>query len=464
MRSYTSSFKRLFLVFLAFPLIVCLWGFALPCIYEETFLGELKHKIKLLRETEDPRIILVGGSAVAFGVDSVLLEEQLPGFHVVNFGMYAALGTSVMLDISQAYVKEGDIVILIPELQRQTLSGYFDADVMWQALDGDFGEILHLPKEKAMALAASFFGFAGQKFRCFVKGEKMTPSSVYARSSFNEHGDVASPLCERNIMPSGVDIGMMVEFNEDTMDEWHVERLQEYHDLLIKKGAALWHGICPVNKAAIVEDDALERYYEAILEKMDIPVIGNPKDSAMAKEWFYDTNFHLNNSGKTLYTKQLIEAIKAMLSDSSQTIVDTPEMPTIQSPVVEEGDDSDEDCFVYKKTEEGYVIAGVEVEKERLVVPVHHDGKTVVAIEAMPCKAKEIVIQANIRRIVNGAFAGSDRLEKIIMEQTHPSLCQVSFDLLEGTNAEVYVPMELVNGYKTDYFWSIHSHRIHGLK
>lgn len=464
MRSYTSSFKRLFLVFLIFPLVVSLWGFALPCIYEETFLGELKHKIELLRTTDSPRIILVGGSAIAFGVDSDLLEEQLPGFHVVNFGMYAALGTSVMLDISQAYIKNGDIVILIPELQKQTLSGYFDADVMWQALDGDFGEILHLPKEKIIALAGSFFAFAGQKLRCFAKGEKMMPSSVYARSSFNEHGDVASPLCERNIMPNGVDIGMMVEYNEDTMDEWYVERLQEYYDLLMKKGATLWYGICPVNKAAIVEDDTLERYYEAILEKTDIPILGNPNDSAMAKEWFYDTNFHLNNSGKIVYTKQLIEAIKAMLSDSSQTMVDTLEMPTIQFPVAEEGDDSDEDCFVYKKTEEGYVVIEVMEEKERLIVPAHHDGEAVVVIESMACNAREIVIQANIRRIMNGAFAGCDNLEKIIMEQTSPSLCQVSFDLLEGTNADVYVPMALVNGYKTDYFWSIHSHRIHGLK
>ena len=76
---------------------------------------------------------------MAFGVDSALMERELPGYTVVNFGMYAALGTTVMLDLSQDLVREGDIVILIPEQQEQTLSGFFDPAVMWQGADGEIG-------------------------------------------------------------------------------------------------------------------------------------------------------------------------------------------------------------------------------------------------------------------------------------------------------------------------------------
>lgn len=112
------------LALLALPAVLLGWGFLLPAQYGDTFMGELKYKVRYLDEAPGPRIVLVGGSGVAFGVDSALMERELPGYTVVNFGMYAALGTTVMLDLSQELIRSGDIVILIPEQQAQTLSGF----------------------------------------------------------------------------------------------------------------------------------------------------------------------------------------------------------------------------------------------------------------------------------------------------------------------------------------------------
>ena len=124
---------------LAIPLVLCVWGFVLPPQYRETFLGELSVKCERLAEPSDkPRLVLVGGSAAAFGVDSALLEEQLPQDRVVNFGMYAALGTRVMLDLSEPLLQEGDLVLVMPEQQQQTLSDYLGAQALWQAADGNF--------------------------------------------------------------------------------------------------------------------------------------------------------------------------------------------------------------------------------------------------------------------------------------------------------------------------------------
>ena len=59
---------------LIMPVTLLCWGFLTRTQYGDTFMGELKHKVQLLRETEGQRIILVGGSSVAFGIDSALLE------------------------------------------------------------------------------------------------------------------------------------------------------------------------------------------------------------------------------------------------------------------------------------------------------------------------------------------------------------------------------------------------------
>ena len=124
---------------LAVPLVLAVWGFLLPAQYRETFPGELAVKCELLaQDAEKTRLVLVGGSAAAFGVDSALLEEQLPQYKVVNFGLYAALGTRVMLDLSEPLLREGDLVVVLPEQQQQTLSDHLGAQTLWQAADGEF--------------------------------------------------------------------------------------------------------------------------------------------------------------------------------------------------------------------------------------------------------------------------------------------------------------------------------------
>ena len=97
------------------PLVLLVCGFGLPAQYDESFLGELGDKCDLLEQTPAPRIVLVGGSSVAFGVDSKLLEQEFPGYTAVNFGLYAALGTQVMLELSKGQFQPGDIVIISPE-------------------------------------------------------------------------------------------------------------------------------------------------------------------------------------------------------------------------------------------------------------------------------------------------------------------------------------------------------------
>ena len=135
-------FTSMLCVFIAIPLLLTVWGFALPAQYGNTFVGELPAKRALLTaESDKPRLILVGGSAAAFGVDSALLARELPDYQPVNFGLYAALGTRVMLDLSIKELRPGDLVVIMPEQQRQALSDTVGADTFWQAVDGDFSAL-----------------------------------------------------------------------------------------------------------------------------------------------------------------------------------------------------------------------------------------------------------------------------------------------------------------------------------
>lgn len=443
------------------PVTLLAWGFALPAQYGETFLGELKYKVKLLKETPGPRIILVGGSSAAFGTDSALVERELPGYSVVNFGMYAALGTTVMLDLSQPHIRAGDIVVLIPEQQEQTLSGWFDPAVMWQGLDGAYGLLRLLPREKLARLAGAFPVFAGQKFGYFAQGELPVPQGVYRRDSFNEKGDVVSPLCARNEMPGGFDASTPIRFDPGMVSEDFARRVREYAAAAEAAGAVLWFAPCPMNALAVEEMEKMDGFYAALQERLGVPLAGDPHDFILDAGWFYDTNFHPNTSGKTVYTRALIRALKAMLGDSSPTEIALPVMPEWAGAEGWTGDDSDGICFTYEAQNGAFTVTGLTEEgttQETLTVPSVWEGTPVTSIGpgafAGAGHLREIVIQPNIQTIADGAFTDCAALERIVMRSEHPSACRVGRGLLDGTKAKLYVPGPALSAYRTDYFWS----------
>ena len=456
---------------LCLPAVLAVWGFCLPAQYTETFMGELPYKAALLRDTPGPRIILVGGSGVAFGADSALIERELGGVSVVNFGMYAALGTTVMLDLSEAYIREGDIVILIPEQQSQTLSDWFDPAVMWQGLDGSFSLLGDLPRDKLERLLGAFPSFAGEKAACFLSGEPPLPQGVYARSSFNDRGDVVSALCGQNEMPGGYDANTPIRFDRGMVSEAFIDRVRDYAAAIREKGGQLWYGFCPMNAAAVEATEAeIDDFYAYLRESLDIPLAGNPHDFILDAGWFYDTNFHPNTDGKTVYTRALIRAIKAMLGDSSPTPISLPEMPAMADAEPLVGDDRDAGCFLLEQRDGAAAVVGLTEEgreRQSVVVPSTLDGLPVTEIAAGAfaggLRLEEITIGPGIRAIADGVFAACPALERIVLRQTEPSACRVGQKLLDGSDADVYVPADALTAYRSDYFWSAYGARLQPL-
>lgn len=452
---------------LALPVFFLVSGLLLPAQYEHTFLGELKYKCQALRETEGKRIVIVGGSSVAFGIDSSIIEENFADYTVINFGMYAGLGTTVMLDLSLDAIRPGDIVILSPEQEAQTLSDYFNAEAMWQAADGDFRLLSDLSGEKKKAMAGQLPYFAVDKFHYYIRQNAPETTGVYSRESFSESGDLVSLECASNIMPGGYDANMGIVLKESVLAPDFVEKVNAYVEELSVRGAAVWYRFCPMNALAVEEGADVDAYYDYLDSKLECDIIGNPNDCIMDAAWFYDTNFHLNSSGKIVNTYQLIRDMKAMLLDSSPTQIRMPEKPPYGAERFLEGDNTDADCFTCEKQDGMWILTGLTKEgreKEKLAVPVYYDGVQVTAIGegafSENTVVKTIVLPENITFISDGAFAGCSRLERIVKEGNSPEKCRIGQELLEGTTAQIVVEKAAVSDYKVNYFWSVYADRI----
>ena len=412
-------------VILAEQVFFLICGFGLPVQFGDTFMGELKSKYERLKETSGKRIVLVGGSGVAFDCDSALMDDFFPSYEIVNFGMYAGLGTKAVMDLSENYIHEGDIVILSPEQSEQTFSDYFNGEYMWQAADGAFGMLRDLKSENFEAMLGIFPRFALEKLNYVMKGQKPQTDSIYQKKSFNTYGDIELDTCRENILPNGYDVNQKVRFTEDVVQPEFMDYMNDWAKRLEKKGAVVWYRYCPVNKLSVEDMDELAAYDVFLRQKLDFPVIGNPENSLMEAEWFFDTNFHLNQPGKEVNTVQLIRDMKAMLGDDRAVTVELPEKPHRTW-----GDVSAETRIWTAKDSETY--QGEET----------------------------IVIPENVTQIEDYAFSNCAGLKQIVLEQKDPSKCIVGQHLLDGTGAEILVPQMSVDSYKRNYFWSVYAGRI----
>ena len=412
-------------VLLAEQIFFLICGFVLPAQYGDTFMGELKSKYERLKETPGKRIILVGGSGVAFDCDSEMMDKFFSSYEIVNFGMYAGLGTKAVMDLSEAYIHKGDLVILSPEQSNQTLSDYFNGEYMWQAADGAFGMLRHIKSENVETMLGNFPKFALEKLKYVLKGQNPSTDSIYQKKSFNAYGDIALDTCRENILTGGYDVNQKVRFTEDVVQQEFLGYMNAWAERLEKKGATVWYRYCPVNELAVEEADNLAAYDAFLRQKLDFPVIGNPENSLMEAEWFFDTNFHLNQAGKEVNTIQLIRDIKAMLGDDRAVKAELPDKP------------------------------------HRTWEDVSTETRTWTAEDSQAYKGEEtIVIPENVTQIEDYAFSNCAGLKEIVFEQTDPSKCIVGQHLLDGTSADLVVPQMSADSYKQNYFWSAYAGRI----
>ena len=445
-----KTFLLLLCLALLLPLLfvgVCAVG--IPAKYDATYMGELKYKYGRLASVRGPKIVLIGGSSAAFGMDSSLIEKEFPEYEVVNFGMYAALGSRMMLDLAQGSIGDGDIVIFMPEINEQTLSDFTDGAYALQGLDGAWELLGRIRPDLYPSILGAMPAFAMEKLKYHLAKTLPEPGELYRRDSFNEYGDIDNESVSQNIMPEEYDPDLPVVMSDALPTEEFTAYLNDYGRKLSKKGASFYYHFCPVNELSVtgsagigssgaehsegvvnarssVEQLTMD-FYAHLDQVLDFPVLGDPRDAVMESGWFYDTNFHLNQAGRTLFTRQLVRDLKAEFGDTSLTEIDVPIMPRTLA-------------FTQMSDEEDAVLRRST-----------YAGNTEIT---------QVTIPETIRRIEDGAFDGCVSLEEIYLEAKEPSQILVGRHLLDGTDADLFVPAGSLSAYRTDYRFSQYADRI----
>ncbi len=463
-------------------------AFALPPVYDGTFVGELGEKYDRLCSIDTPKVVVVGGSSVAFGLESDTVKEEL-GMEVVNFGLYANLGTKIMMDLSRANVNEGDIIVLAPEMNAQTLSLYFNNETTMQALDGNLGMLANIDSENYAALLGAIWGFSGAKLGYLLSGNRPENVGAYSKDCFDEHGDneYERPYNVMTTVPKTVTLDFRVVPHDGVTTEYErfIDYVNEYTAFCKGRGANVYFSFAPMNRASMTDYNTEENiygFYENLCSYLDCKVISNVNDYILDEGYFFDSEFHLNDAGVTVRTARLIDDIKRARGITSETVrgEDLPKPPGYKPLDFASGDSEnlyfELEEFLTGAGQTAWSIVGLNAEGMKQVslqIPNNIEGIPVANIGAEAFSGADvrvIYVGENISSIESRAFAGAMQLGSVYIPKADPGAIGVpnSFTpsglmTLDGADGlKFYVPSEALDNYKSDYFWDAYSDRLIG--
>jgi hypothetical protein len=267
------------------------------------------------------RILIVGGSNAAFGIDSELITKEL-GINCINLGLHAGLGLDFMLREAEHELRDDDIVVLTPEPMLSTTGIYklkslahsfypparsfYDRD-----LDIDFAIHVEQLKERMWAAIQTQQNMSSE-------GEVQTSVGIgkcgdrihsagaapYSREAFNSNGDHVAHL---RYGPQS-----FAKESFPAVRKWDgVQLINSFAD---RVRAIVLFSHAPFPKYQMVQaKESVDSWQHQLDRELHILQLNKAWDLALDDECFYDSALHLNARGRHLRSVALVSRLREIL-------------------------------------------------------------------------------------------------------------------------------------------------------
>lgn len=273
----------------------------------DNYLFEFPVKQRLIADTPSPKVVMLGGSNVAFGIDSRRMADSLH-LPVVNAGLHAGLGLKFIMDANIPLLRKGDVLVIMPEYDHFSGTNAYGE----QTTSGTVPFFATCAEMYSMNMAQKMIvvkGFCIQTPQTLLTGlrEAFTAHQKhvfqYKKSGFNFLGDEVSHLR----LPSDVDMKNYTatanknEFNDAFFQEFVADvRALRQRGVVVKL-------LPPAILDKCYQLDAA--YIQRLREKMKlagIPYQAPSEVFAYPVDMLYNTNYHLNKKGVEANTENVI--------------------------------------------------------------------------------------------------------------------------------------------------------------
>ncbi|HEX8544786.1 MAG TPA: hypothetical protein VF671_24140 [Pseudomonas sp.] len=275
-------------------------------------------KLAAANAIHQPKLLVVGGSAAMFGIDSGELEQAF-GRPVVNLGVNAGILPAYIQNYARQVIKPGDWVVMPVEYpmfhERYSINLPF-IDYWWshpgfRHMDINIAQLAQVLWVTPVSRVLS--GYRGIPAGFAVSG-------LYGPQNLDQRGDQINTQAARQEI-------WMHELVEQTSIERYGDKANTWNanwagwkaladQVTAAGGCAVFVPPPMLDRPAYHQGQEL-RYYQSLpaqARSHGLNYVGSPLQTLYPMERFFDTNYHLNAEARTIYTRQLLEWTRPVFS------------------------------------------------------------------------------------------------------------------------------------------------------
>lgn len=267
---------------------------------------------RLIKTQGEKRIIVAAGSSTLYGIETEYMESLFKDdYTVVNFGTNANMNILFYLDAITPLLSNKDVVVYAPE-QYGPYAYHTNGNP-------------ELPIATFQGLASCYNLFENIDVSKYTKvfdnfGKYCEKSFNLPQLSWQDHNENINPIGDHAMIPSEMNspnyrygANGYFRFNEQVIPSEFVNNLNRVIDRTAKTGAKILFSYPPHNKNNIekssLNESAYDNYNKWISETVNCLLISDIRNYIYNGEYFANTDYHVNTTGRRLHTKQLADDI-----------------------------------------------------------------------------------------------------------------------------------------------------------
>lgn len=262
-------------------------------------------KHERLSSLRSPKLVLVGGSNLPFGIMSQKIEEAI-GMPVVDMGLHAGLGMNYILSEVEDDIYQGDVVVVSLEYHHFVSRSMFNGEDVLVALlfDVNKGCLRYVKPGQWIALLPNLCLYASKKILSITPKVEDGFEDLFTRESFNEYGDEVAHYG----MASTVHSGEVPALSESVYKK-SIKRLVEFRDYVESKGATFALIACPYPELQYNLDEGVIGRIEEEMLSAGLSFSMEPQDCVFPDSLMFNSYFHLSEAGAEIRTQRLVEVL-----------------------------------------------------------------------------------------------------------------------------------------------------------
>lgn len=334
MRAYFTGVLGLAAALLALHFAVLL--FVAAPIASEYWVGQLiSIKQELVKRIPSPKIIFVGGSSTLFGIDAHMVSAELdePAF---NMGLHADMRLDQLLTIAQTIAKPGDIIIL--PLEHSYYDCHQNVYTDWQLrsmVSWDRAYFANLPlAQKLLAIftgstpllsleiawtkieqfmSPQLFYYRREAFRSpysqYLSNRMRTPDFRYSAFNIDRFGDIQNNIGSRfpGAPIPAIDPNSICRSTADELRHFVSTMRAGGVRVLVANQPYLADGSSQIYDWVAAEDQ-----FKKALKPTGAQLLDSRRELFFPRSYFFDTSMHLNEDGRCVRTRRLIDNLRAV--------------------------------------------------------------------------------------------------------------------------------------------------------